>query len=399
MRKLCPNLDRDDSLDTVLEVPIPDEMLINAPGADKRRGAGGANMRAWLKTQAFDRATVDGPGPVNAELQLFLNVVGPPLIPCPVPHDRAFSRSIRDSSIVRQASTAKYIIQQYIAATGGQAALQGVQSMYAVGKVRMCASEFHLGDQTVTAAQGRAEVGGFVLWQKSPEVWFFELIMAGHKMSAGSDGKVAWRQSAAEQSHASRGPPRPLRRSLQMPRLAAQGLDPRSIANLFSDAVCIGEKIINGEECFILKLEAGAATLRARSAAAFDIIHHTVWGYFSQRTGLLIQLEDSHLLRMKSGKGARRSENIFWETSMESVISDYRCIDGINIAHGGHTAVTLFRYGEGSVNHKRKLEETWTVEEADFNVHGLTTDYFLPPADLKKDADDHRAGGPPGHNK
>jgi len=169
--------------------------------------------------------------------------------------------------------------------------------------------------------------------------------------------------------------------------LSLQGLDPRSIANLFSDAVCIGEKILNGEECFILKLEAGAMTLRARSAPAFDIIHHTVWGYFSQRTGLLIQLEDSHLLRMKSGKGARRSENIFWETSMESVISDYRYIDGINIAHGGHTTVTLFRYGEGSVNHKRKLEETWTVEEADFNVHGLTTDYFLPPADLKKDVD------------
>jgi hypothetical protein len=118
---------------------------------------------------------------------------------------------------MQQASTAKYIIQQYIAATGGPAALQGVQSMYAVGKVCMCASEFHLGDQTVTAAQGGAEVGGFVLWQKSPEVWFFELIMAGHKMSAGSDGKVAWRESAAEQSHVSRGPPRPLRRSLQVP--------------------------------------------------------------------------------------------------------------------------------------------------------------------------------------
>jgi hypothetical protein len=120
---------------------------------------------------------------------------------------------------MKQASTAKYIMQQYIAATGGQAALQGVQSMYAVGKVRMCASEFHLGDQNVTAAQGRAEVGGFVLWQKCPEVWYFELIMAGHKMSAGSDGKVAWRQSAAENSHVSRGPPRPLRRSLQVPTL------------------------------------------------------------------------------------------------------------------------------------------------------------------------------------
>lgn len=161
-----------------------------------------------------------------------------------------------------------------------------------------------------------------------------------------------------------------------------QGLDPRATANLFSEATCIGEKVIDGEECFILKREANAATLKARSAASFDIIHHTMWGYFSQRTGLIIQLEDSHLLRMKAG---RRGESIFWETSMESVIKDYRYINGINIAHAGKTAVTLFRYGEGSINHKRKLEETWNIEEVDFNLWGLTSDCFLPPADLKKE--------------
>ncbi|CAL9758129.1 unnamed protein product [Musa acuminata subsp. burmannicoides] len=392
MRKLCPNFDREDALDTVLEVPIPEEMFANM-------GTGAArwqNMRTWLKAQAFDRAATDAPTELSgrsAELQLLLNVVGSPLIPCPVPIDRAFSRSIRDSSIVSYVpspllpylspSTAKYIIQQYIAATGGQAALTSVNSMYAVGKVKMSASEFHVGDQTV-AAKGSGEIGGYVLWQKNPDVWYFELIMAGCKMSAGSDGKVAWRQSASEQSHASRGPPRPLRRSLQ-------GLDPRSTANLFSDAVCIGEKIINGEECFILKLEANPATLRARSAATFDIIHHKIWGYFSQRTGLLIQLEDTHLLRMKAG---RRGESIFWETSMESVIEDYRYINSINIAHAGRTMVTLFRYGEGSVNHKRKMEESWTIEEVDFNLWGLSTECFLPPANLKKeqDGDDSHGG-------
>ncbi|XP_072952123.1 uncharacterized protein [Typha angustifolia] len=380
MRKLCPNFDREDGLDTVLEVPIPDEMFPKGGGS----GARLQNMRTWLKAQAFDKA-IDSPSQLsgrNAELQLLLNVVGSPLIPCPVPHDQAFSRSIRDCSI--QASTAKYIIQQYVAATGGQPALGSVHSMYAIGKVRMCASEFHMGDESV-AAKGSGEIGGYVLWQKSPELWYFELIMGGHKMSAGSDGKVAWRQSASEQTHASRGPPRPLRRSLQ-------GLDPRSTANLFSDAVCIGERIINGEECFILKLEANPTILKARSASTFDIIHHTIWGYFSQRTGLLIQLEDSHLLRMKAGR--RKGESIFWETSMESVIHDYRYVNGINIAHAGRTAVTLFRYGEGSVNHKRKMEEAWTIEEVDFNVWGLTMDYFLPPADLKKDqdADDQNNG-------
>ncbi|OAY70939.1 hypothetical protein ACMD2_11509 [Ananas comosus] len=347
MRKLCPNFDREDGLDTVLEVPIPDEMFAAAAASGGGGGGSGArslqNLRAWLKAQAFDRASVadggcgGGGGGGNgvqisgrtAELQLLLNVVGSPLIPCPVPHDRAFSRSIRDCSI--QASTAKYIIQQYIAATGGQAALQAATSMYAVGKVRMCASEFHVGDEN--SPQQPAAAG---------------------KLSGGEIG--------------------------------GYGLDPRSTANLFSDAVCIGERITSGEECFILKLEANPATLKARSAAAFDIIHHTIWGYFSQRTGLLIQLEDSHLLRMKSGH-RRRGESIFWETSMESTIQDYRYVGGVNIAHAGRTNITLFRYGEGSVNHKRKMEETWTIEEVDFDVWGLTADYFLPPADLKKEQD------------
>ncbi|PKA64407.1 hypothetical protein AXF42_Ash009629 [Apostasia shenzhenica] len=379
------------------------------PCGGERCGGKGSlvqNMHAWLKSQAFDKA-LDVPQQQlsgrTAELQLLLSVVGSPLIPMPVPADTAFSRSVRESSI--QASTAKYILHQYIAAMGGQAVLMSVQSMYAVGKVRMNASEFHMGNDSSAAAppattrNGAGEIGGFVLWQKTPELWYFELIMAGCKMSAGCNGKVAWRQSTSEKSNASRGPPRPLRRSLQ-------GLDPRSTANLFADAVCIGEKAINGEECFILKLEANAQVLKSRSSASFDIIRHTVWGYFSQRTGLLMQLEDSHLLRMKAGRGrpgaiigagpaAQLSGNsignndasIFWETSMESVIEDYRYIDGINIAHSGRTAVTLFRYGEGSVNHKRRMEEIWSIEEADFNLKGLTMDYFLPPADLKIDND------------
>ena len=33
------------------------------------------------------------------------------------------------------------------------------------------------------------------------------------------------------------------------------------------------------------------------------------------------------------------------------------------------------------------MEESWTIEEVDFNIKGLSLDCFLPPADLKK-ADD-----------
>ena len=44
------------------------------------------------------------------------------------------------------------------------------------------------------------------------------------------------------------------------------GLDPRAttIANLFMDATCVGEKIINNEYCFILKIETGAAICEAQ---------------------------------------------------------------------------------------------------------------------------------------
>ncbi|KAK8942654.1 hypothetical protein KSP39_PZI009259 [Platanthera zijinensis] len=414
MRKLCANLEREDALDTVLEVPLPEEMFPSekvAGGGGEAKAASSSSGQnphyAWLKSQAFDKEIDGGPPQLSgksAELQLLLSVVGSPLIPTPVPIDAAFNRSVREPSI--RASTAKYILQQYIAATGGQAALTSVQSMCAVGKVRMSASEFHTINDSSAAVSpsaatksGAGVIGGFVLWQKTPELWFFDLIMAGCKMSAGCNGRLAWRQSTSDHSHASRGPPRPLRRSLQ-------GLDPRSTANLFVDAVFLGEKKINDDDCFVLKLEVDAQVLRSRSGSSFDIIRHTVWGYFSQRTGLLMQLDDSHLLRMRSGRGrpcaaqlsscatsidpnngANNDASIFWETTMETIIEDYRRIDGINIAHRGRTVVTLFRHGEDSVNHKRQMVELWTIEEADFNFHGLAMDYFLPPSDLKIESD------------
>lgn len=70
----------------------------------------------------------------------------------------------------------------------------------------------------VGVVHGGAEIaGGLVLWQKGPEVWCVEMVVAGGtKMSAGSDGRVAWRQTPWQQAHASRGPPRPLRRCVQV---------------------------------------------------------------------------------------------------------------------------------------------------------------------------------------
>ncbi|KAL9264342.1 hypothetical protein AKJ16_DCAP15039 [Drosera capensis] len=176
------------------------------------------------------------------------------------------------------------------------------------------------------------------------------------------------------------------RRGLKGLRRLDLGLDPRLTASLFSNSVCIGEKSINDEDCFVLKLEVESSTLEARSTNSVEIIRHTVWGYFSQRTGIIIQLEDSQLLRIKTSK----SENIFWETTMESYIQDYRTIDGINIAHAGKTSVSLFRYGEDSEKNSRTLmEEFWSIVEVEFNIKGLSIDCFLPPADLKNEEESY----------
>lgn len=95
--------------------------------------------------------------------------------------------------------------------------MDSVKSMYAVGQVRMFGSEVHQGGDCIKPI-GRAEVGGFVLWQKNPDLWHFELVVSGFKVSAGSDGKVAWNQSSSQPSHANKGPPRPLRRFFQVPQ-------------------------------------------------------------------------------------------------------------------------------------------------------------------------------------
>lgn len=127
---------------------------------------------------------------------------------------------------LQETSMAKYIVQQYIAAAGGENALNSIHSMCAVGKFKMATTEVIAGEglnlnskvmKIKTAARnGAVEMGGFVLWQKIPDLWSLELMVSGCKISAGSNGKVAWRQTPWHHSHASRGPPRPLRRSLQV---------------------------------------------------------------------------------------------------------------------------------------------------------------------------------------
>ncbi|KAH0684076.1 uncharacterized protein [Solanum tuberosum] len=369
MRKLCPNLDKEDGLDTVLEVPLPEEMFSKTGGCSAAiRWKNMLNLMRADKLPDRSKAVASGN---NDQFMFLLKIVGSALIPFQVQLDHAISLPVRDGCI--KASSAKYIVQQYLAASGGQAALNSINSMYAVGQLQMAMSDIQQSGNQMNSKR-TCEDGGFVLWQKNPDLWFLEFVVSDCKVSAGSNGTVAWSHSSTN-SNASKGPPRPLRRFFQ-------GLDPRSTANLFLNAVCIGEKKIKDEGCFILKLETSKDMLKAQSTANTEVVHHTIWGYFSQRLGVLIQFEDTKLVRLKSAKD--NNDSIFWETSMESTLKDYRYIEGINIAHSGRTAATIYRYGK-NIDYRAKVEETWKIEEIDFNISGLSMDCFLPPADVNKE--------------
>ncbi|CAI0451687.1 unnamed protein product [Linum tenue] len=333
--------------------------------------------RQWMKgplARAPSAASSSVDGCKRADLRLLLGVLGAPLAPVhvsssePLPH-----LSIKDTPI--ETSSAQYILQQYTAASGGQRLQGSIHNAYAMGKVRMIASEFETANK-VTKNRGSsktAESGGFVLWQMNPDMWYVELALGGSKVHAGCNGKLVWRHTPWLGPHAAKGPVRPLRRALQ-------GLDPRTTASMFTNARCIGEKKINDDDCFILKICADPATLKARSEGPAEIIRHVLFGYFSQKTGLLVHLEDSHLTRIQNNGG----DAVYWETTINSFLDDYRPVDGVMIAHSGRSVVTLFRFGDTAMSHTRtRMEEAWVIEEVAFNVPGLSMDCFIPPAELR----------------
>lgn len=100
MRTLCPNFDKEDALDTVLEVPIPEEMFTNMGNNAALRWQ---NMRAWMRAQRVDKLSNShlANGTSNDQFMLLLKLVGSPLIPFQVQADHIMTLPIRDGSIVR----------------------------------------------------------------------------------------------------------------------------------------------------------------------------------------------------------------------------------------------------------------------------------------------------------
>ncbi|PSS31470.1 Tyrosinase-like protein [Actinidia chinensis var. chinensis] len=358
-----------EALSPLMEGPDPE----GSEGRDSRMERWGHWMRGQL-CRAPAVSASSSAACQRSDLRLLLGVLGAPLAPVhvsnndPLPH-----LSIKDTPI--ETSSAQYILQQYTAACGGQKLQNAVVNAYAMGKVRMIASDIETATKVIKSRNSSkaTESGGFVLWQMNPDMWYVELALGGNKIHAGCNGKLVWRHTPWLGPHAAKGPVRPLRRALQ-------GLDPRSTASMFTNARCIGEKKIDREDCFILKLCADPHTLKARSEGPAEIIRHVVFGYFSQKTGLLVHLEDSHLTRIQTNGG----DAVYWETTINSFLDDYRPVEGIMVAHSGRSVVTLFRFGETAMSHtKTRMEEEWTIEEVAFNVPGLSVDCFIPPAELR----------------
>ncbi|VFQ99452.1 unnamed protein product [Cuscuta campestris] len=397
MRRLWPRWEtpEEEGLYTVFEMPMPPEQILYSSSLS-------TNPKNLNSILSGGKASDSGD-----EIQLLLGVIAAPLVSHPIFSPRSATKIINVYPFVstrpvflrlskkqvliylvkdvflQEMSMAQYIVQQYIAAAGGDDALNSIASIYAMGKVKMAAAEYTFcGGEDAAGSEKRlrkkrvkndGEIGGFVLWEKRPNLWSLEMLVSGCKIAAGSDGKVVWRQTPWHRSHASRGPPRPLRRTLQ-------GLNPMSTAALFSKSTCSGETSANGEDCFVLKTETEAAVLNARSTRKLEIVNHTVRGYFSQRTGLLVRLRDTQIMKIRSPG----NNDVTWETSMTSTIADYRPLNGVNVAYGGRTVVSLCRIGGNSRGRRAvtAMEEVWSIEEVDVNVKGLSVDFFLPPADL-----------------
>ncbi|MCE3049762.1 hypothetical protein HAX54_045738 [Datura stramonium] len=229
-----------------------------------------SQTRQNMKYHTDNKSAASVFGSRNAEIQLLLGVVGAPLIPHPIRSQHSLNTKINDHpivllfnnfsvSILLRLQWLKYIVQQYIAAAGGEHALNSIDSMYAMGKIKMVASEFTAGD-----------------------------------------GKVAWRQTPWHHSHASRGPARPLRRSLQ-------GLDPKSVANLFSTSICIGEKTVNEEDCFVYENSEGHTRTRMEEVWSIEEVDFNIKGLsadcFLPPSDLKKEDEVSHDVNKKSRLG------------------------------------------------------------------------------------------------
>ncbi|KAL7138656.1 hypothetical protein ABFS83_10G178600 [Erythranthe nasuta] len=353
-------IDQMNRLATVAEEPINEENTNSS-----RSKKVGQTWKKWIRNH-FPHIFINK----KSDLKILLSVLGCPLFPA--------SLHPKNPIIISQvSSSAQYIIQHFTAATGCRKLSGVVKNMYATGKVVMgLVDDPGSKSSAATPSSSNSQKGCFVIWQMVPDRWLVELVVGGHKVVAGSDGSVAWRHTPWLGAHAAKGGVRPLRRALQ-------GLDPVAISTVFSTAQYMGEKHMSSIDCFVLKLSAEHSDLAERSDSSAEMIKHVTLGYFSQRSGLLVYLEDSYLTRIQT-PGSRPT---YWETTMSTKVEDYRSVEGMMIAHSGQSSVIITRFGDNmkAGAEVTRMEETYVIDDLAFNVPGLSLDYFIPPDEIQKD--------------
>jgi hypothetical protein len=237
-----------EALAPLIEGPDAERLAAGDPNAEdsgRREGLGG-----WVRGHLTRTPSAAPSGSVGSfrrsDLRLLLGVMGAPLAPIPSkplpllslkgtplvrpqlhspPIPLVVASLTLGRQIMQESSSAQYILHQYAAASGGFKTLQSVRNAYAMGKVRMVASEFETATRVVKSrgpnGRGAAAVeqGGFVLWQMAPDMWYVELAVGGSKVHAGSNGRLVWRHTPWLGAHAAKGPVRPLRRVLQVPNI------------------------------------------------------------------------------------------------------------------------------------------------------------------------------------
>ncbi|XP_039116594.1 uncharacterized protein LOC120252489 [Dioscorea cayenensis subsp. rotundata] len=336
--------------------PLSEEPTIPCSSSSSKRSL---SLRSWLKNYIPHLFLHK-----RSDLKLLLSVLACPLSPI----------AILPKHSLQVSSESQYIIHQFRATTRcSKIESGGGKNMFVAGRVKMV-KMLELGLASSSNNPGEYHEGCFVMWQMDPDRWLIDLSVSGNRVMAGSDGKVAWRRTPWLSAHAARGAVRPVRRALQ-------GLDPVTIAAAFSPAKRIEDRYIGDEECFVLKLSTDSLTLSIRSDNTAEIIKHDMIGYFSMRSGLLVQLDDSQLTRIEY-PGAQA---LYWETIISSRIEDYREIDGVLIAHSGRSTVNLERFGVGMKTQRvsTQMEEKWTIDDVVFNVLGLSAECFIPPEEIK----------------
>lgn len=103
MRTLCPNFDREDGLETVLEVPMPEELFCS----DNNKSGAWRSVKSSLLRSPPDNSSSLATlfGGRDSQIQMLLGIVGAPSIPLPISSDQAkidhpISNLIKNQSIV-----------------------------------------------------------------------------------------------------------------------------------------------------------------------------------------------------------------------------------------------------------------------------------------------------------